>query len=254
MLVINDKDKKMNSNNKTPETSPQIYARIGGILYLIIIIAGIFTELFVRDKLIVSGDAIATTNNIMASQLLWRFGLACDLIMHVCDIPLMLIFYLLLKPVNKNLALLTVLFNLVQTAVMVAYKLNLFQTLFLLGSADYLKAFEPHQLSALAYISIRADGYGFGIGLIFFGFECLVLGYLILKSEYLPKTIGVLMQIAGLCYLTNSFALILAPAFANTITPTILIPSFIGELSLCLWLLVKGVNITNWKLKQTTTY
>ena len=244
----------MNSNNKTAETSPQIYARIGGILYLIIIVAGIFTELFVRDKLIVSGDAIATTNNIMASQLLWRFGIACDLIMHVCDIPLMLIFYLLLKPVNKNLALLTVLFNLVQTAVMVAYKLNLFQTLFLLGSADYLKAFEPHQLSALAYISIRADGYGFGIGLIFFGFECLVLGYLIFKSEYLPKTIGVMMQIAGLCYLINSFALILAPSFANKITPTILIPSLIGELSLCLWLLVKGVNITTWELKQTTTH
>ena len=244
----------MNSNNKTAETSPQIYARIGGILYLIIIVAGIFTELFVRDKLIVSGDAIATTNNIMASQLLWRFGIACDLIMHVCDIPLMLIFYLLLKPVNKNLTLLTVLFNLVQTAVMVAYKLNLFQTLFLLGSADYLKAFEPHQLSALAYISIRADGYGFGIGLIFFGFECLVLGYLIFKSEYLPKTIGVMMQIAGLCYLINSFALILAPSFANKITPTILIPSLIGELSLCLWLLVKGVNITKWELKQTTTH
>ena len=243
----------MNSNNNTIETSPQSYARIGGILYLIIIVAGIFTELFIRNKLVISGDAIATTNNIMASQLLWRFGIACDLIMHVCDIPLMLIFYLLLKPVNKNLALLAVLFNLVQTTVMVAFKLNLFQTLFLLESSDYLKVFEPHQLDALAYISIRSDGYGFGIGLIFFGFECLVVGYLIFKAEYLPKTIGVLMQIAGLCYLINSFALILVPAFADIISPAILIPSFIGELSLCLWLLLKGVNITKWKLKQTTT-
>ena len=243
----------MNSNNNTIETSPQSYARIGGILYLIIIVAGIFTELFIRNKLVISGDAIATTNNIMASQLLWRFGIACDLIMHVCDIPLMLIFYLLLKPVNKNLALLAVLFNLVQTTVMVAFKLNLFQTLFLLESSDYLKVFEPHQLDALAYISIRSDGYGFGIGLIFFGFECLVVGYLIFKAEYLPKTIGVLMQIAGLCYLINSFALILVPAFADFIFPVILIPSFIGELSLCLWLLLKGVNITKWKLKQTTT-
>lgn len=243
----------MNSNNNTIETSPQSYARIGGILYLIIIVAGIFTELFIRNKLVISGDAIATTNNIMASQLLWRFGIACDLIMHVCDIPLMLIFYLLLKPVNKNLALLAVLFNLVQTTVMVAFKLNLFQTLFLLESSDYLKVFEPHQLDALAYISIRSDGYGFGIGLIFFGFECLVVGYLIFKAEYLPKTIGVLMQIAGLCYLINSFALILVPAFADIIFPVILIPSFIGELSLCLWLLLKGVNITKWKLKQTTT-
>ena len=102
----------MNSNIKTAETSPQVYARIGGVLYLIIIVAGIFGEMFVRDNLIVSGDATATANNIMASQLLWRIGIAGDLLMHVCDIPLMLIFYLLLRPVNKNLALLAVLFNL----------------------------------------------------------------------------------------------------------------------------------------------
>ncbi|MEP6514247.1 MAG: DUF4386 domain-containing protein [Parafilimonas sp.] len=167
--------------------------------------------------------------------------------MHVCDVPLMLVFYVLLRPVNKNLALLAVLFNLIQTAVLVATKLNLFTALFLLGSADYLKAFEPHQLHALMYLSIKSDGYGFGIGLIFFGFECLVLGYLIFRSAYLPKTLGVLMQIAGLCYLTNSFALLLAPTFADMISPAILVPAFIGELSLCLWLLVKGVNVPKWE-------
>ena len=236
----------------TSETSPQIYTRIGGVLYLIIIVAGIFSELFIRGKLIVSGDPTATANNIINSEFLWRLGIAGDLIMHVCDIPLMIIFYVLFRPVNKNLALTAVLFNLVQTAVMVAYKLNLFQTLFLLGSADYLKVFEPHQLQALAYISIKADGYGFGIGLVFFGFECLIIGYLIFQSGYLPKVIGIMLQIAGLCYLINSFALILAPTFADIISPAILIPSFIGELSLCLWLLLKGVNLAKWDLKQTT--
>lgn len=239
----------MNSNSKMAETSPQTYARIGGLLYLIIIVSGIFGEMFVRDKLIVSGDATATASNIMASQLLWRIGITGDLVMHICDIPLMLIFYVLLRPVNKNLALLVVLFNLVTTAVLVAYKLKLLEALFLLGSADYLKVFEPQQLHALAYVAIRADGYGFGIGLIFFGFEILVVGYLIRRSGYLPWIIGMLMQIAGLCYLTNSFALLLAPAFANRIFPAILVPSFIGELSLCLWLIVKGVNITKWEEK-----
>src|SRR6266487_4277459 len=179
-------------------------ARFGGILYLIIIVAGIFGELFVRNKLIVSGDATATANNIMSSQLLWRIGIAGDLIMHVCDVPLALIFYILLKPVNKNL----------------------FTPLFLLGSADYLKSFEPHQLQALSYVSIRLDGYGFGIGLIFFGFACLVLGYLIIRSSYLPRVIGVLMQIAGFCYITNSFALILAPKFADMLFPAIMVPPF----------------------------
>jgi hypothetical protein len=98
-------------------TSISKLARIGGIFYLVIIAAGIYGEMFVRSKLIISGDAVATANNIITSQLLWRTGIAADLLMHICDIPLMLIFYLLLKPVNKNLALLAMLFNLIQTAV-----------------------------------------------------------------------------------------------------------------------------------------
>jgi len=235
------------------EISPQVYARIGGVLYLIIIVAGSFAVIFVRGKLIVSGNATATANNIMASESLWRIGIACDLIMHVCDVPLMLVFYVLLRPVNKYLALLVVLFNLVQTAVLVANKLNLLAPLFLLGSADYLKALEPHQLHALAYLTLKSHDYGFGIGLIFFGCACLVLGYLIFRSGYLPKTLGVLMQIAGFCYLTNSFALLLAPTFAKMIFPAILVPAFIAELSLCLWLMVKGVNVQRWKERAIAT-
>jgi hypothetical protein len=230
----------------TVETSPQVYARIGGVLYLILILAGMVGVIFVRGKLIVGGDPTATAQNIMASPLLWRLGIAGDLIMHVCDVPLMLVFFVLLRPVNKSLALLAVLFNLVQTAVLVANKLNLLAALFLLGNAEYLKAFEPHQLYALAYLSIKLHDYGFGLGLIFFGFECLVVGHLIFRSGYLPKTLGVLMQIAGLCYLANSFALLLAPAFANMLFPAILVPAFIAELSLCLWLIVKGVNVPKW--------
>src|ERR1700730_10724281 len=95
----------------TVETSPQLYARIGRILYLYIIVAGTLGQLFVRDKLIVSGDAEATANNIIASQLLWRTSIAAELIMLVCSVPLALIFYLLLRPVSKNLAMLAVFFN-----------------------------------------------------------------------------------------------------------------------------------------------
>ena len=230
-----------------PETSPQVYARIGGLAYLFIIVAGAFGEMFIRNTIIVSGDAAATANNIAASPLLWRIGIAGDLLMHVCDVILMMVFYVLFKPVNKNLALLAVLFNLIQTAVLVANKTNLLMPLFLSGSEDYLKAFDAHQLQALTYLSVKAHGFGFGMGLIFFGFTCLINGYLIFKSGYLPRILGVLMQIAGLCYLVNSFALILFPTFANLIFPAVLVPAFIGELSLCLWLLVKGVNITKWK-------
>ena len=226
-------------------------ARVGGVLYLMIIVLGLFGEAFVRDKLIVSGDPAATANNILASQLLWRMGIAGDLIMHVCDVGLVLILYVLLRPVNKYLALLAVLFNLVQTSVLVANKLNLMMPLFLLGSADYMKAFEPQQLYTLTYLSLRLHGNGFGFGLIYFAFECLVLGYLIIHSTFLPKAIGILMQIAGVCYLVNSFLLILAPSLANMLFPFILIPSFIGELSFCLWLLVKG-DTEKWKEKAST--
>ena len=227
-------------------TSPQIYARTGGIAYLIIIVAGALGELFIRNTLIVTGDAAATANNIAASPLLWRIGIAGDLFMHVCDVVVILALYTLLKPVNKNLALLAVLFNLIQTAVLVANKMNLLMPLFLSGSEDYLKAFSPQQLQALTYISVKAHGYGFGVGLIFFGFTCLIEGYLIFKSGFFPRILGVLMQIAGLCYLLNSFAMILSPGFANLIFPAVLVPPFIGELSLCLWLIVKGVNVSKW--------
>ena len=117
----------------TVETSPQIYARIGGILYLYIIVAGTLGQLFVRDKLIVSGDAEATANNIIASQLLWRTSIAAELIMLVCSVPLALIFYLLFRPVSKNLAMLAVFFDLVELAIDAANKLNLFAALFLWG-------------------------------------------------------------------------------------------------------------------------
>ncbi len=237
----------MNSTAKTPDISPQTYARIGGILYLVIILAGMFSVLFVREKLIVPKDPGATAYNIIASPLLWRTGIAADLLMHICDIPLMLIIYVLLKPVNKNLAPLVVLFNLVQTAVLVANKLNLITALFPLGNEEYLKAFDAHQLYTQAYLSIKLHDYGFGVGLIFFAFVCLVEGYLIFKSGYFPKAIGVLMQIAGLCYLTNSFALVLAPKVSNMLFPAIMVPCFIGELSFCLWLLVKGVDMQKWK-------
>lgn len=236
--------------SRTFEASPQVYARIGGVLYLLIILTGLFGELFVRGRLIVSGDAAATASKILAAQSLWRLGIAGDLIQHVFDVGLMLIFYILLRPVSKHLALLALLLNLIQTAVLVAYKLNLLVALFLLGNAAYLKAFTPEQLQALMYLFVRADANGFGVGLIFFGFVCLVLGYLIFRSGYMPKTLGILMQIAGLCYLTNSFALLLAPAFADKLFPFILLPSFIGEMSLCLWLLIKGVSLPQTRLDR----
>jgi len=231
--------------NKTVDTSPQLYARIGGVLYLIIIVIGFCSEFFVRDKLVVSGDVTATANNIMASESLWRISIAGDLLLLACAVPLTLILYVLLRPVNKHLALLAVLFNMVEFPIEAASKLCLLAALFLSGKADYLKAFEPRQLHALVTISLKLHDYGFGIDLVFFGFACLVYGYLLFRSGYFPRPLGVLMAIAGLSYLANSFTLILAPAYAGT-TFLILVLALIGELSFCLWLMVEGVNVQRW--------
>ena len=231
------------------ETSPQVYARIGGLAYLIIIVAGAMGEMFIRNKLIVSGDASATTHNIAASPLLWRIGIAGDLAMHVCDLVVGIVYYHLFRRISKNLALLALLFGLIQTAVLVANKLTLLVPILLLDNADYLKAFSPQQLQALTYLAIKTHGYGFGIGLIFFGFECLIDGYLIFKSGFLPKTLGVLILIAGLCYLLNSFALLLSPALADTLFPAVLLPPFIGESAMCLWLIFRGVNLVKWNMQ-----
>ena len=138
-------------------------------------------------------------------------------------------------------------FNLVAIIIEAATTMYLLEALFPLGNAGYLKAFTPEQLYAMATLSLKSHGYGFGVSLLFFACFCLIVGYLIFKSGYLPKTIGVLMQIAGVCYLTNSFALILSPAVANRLFPAILVPAFIGEASLCLWLLVRGVKVEKWR-------
>jgi hypothetical protein len=231
---------------RASRASPQAYARVGGVLYLLIIAAGMFGELFARGPLIVSGNAAATASHVAASSVLWRAGIAGDLIMHMCDIGVMLVLYVLLSPVNRNIALFALLANVVQTAVLVVNKLNLLVPTFLLGDAEYLKAFSPEQRQALAYVSLKTHDAGFGLGLVFFGMSCIALGYLIMRSGYLPRVLGLGMQLAGVCYLINSFAQILLPELAPRLVPAILLPPFIAELSMALWLLVKGVNLSTW--------
>jgi hypothetical protein len=226
--------------------SPRALARLGGALYLIIIIIGLFGEGFVRERLVVAGDAAATAANLRAHEVLWRSGVAAELVLLISAVALLAIFFVLLRPVSRDLTLLATFFNLVSITIETMITLSLLGALFPLGDARYLQAFTPEQLDTLSRLVIRSHGYGFGVSLIFFGCFCLVIGYLIFRSGFLPRALGVLMQIAGLCYLVNSFALILAPAFADRLFPAILVPAFVGEASLCLWLLVKGVDAERW--------
>ena len=211
------------------------YARIGGALYLLIIVVGIAGPLFTREPLIVLNDVDATARNIAASPELWRLGVAVNVVMQLCDVPVMLILYLLLSPVNKHIALLALLFNIVQTATLVANQLTLV-------AAQLLSVDQP----ALTDVAIQAYSYGEALGLVFFGFTLLGVGYLIRHSGYLPWIIGLLVQVAGVSYVVNSFLLLVGSDLASIV---LLIPAFIAELSLALWLLLRGVDASKWELQ-----
>ena len=227
--------------------SPQSYVRIGGLLYLLIIAAGLFAEAGVRARLVVPGDAAATASNITDHAFMFRLGIAADLSTFVCAVALTMILYVLLKPVSRNAALLMLGFNVVQDAIGGLNVLNTYRPLQLLGGAAYLKVFSREQLEAMALLSLNTHSVGFAVALMFFGCSCVALGYLTFTSGFLPKTLGVLMAIAGACYLINSTAVILSPRLASILFPSILVPAFIGELLFAGWLTVKGVNVARWQ-------
>lgn len=166
--------------------------------------------------------------------------------MILCTVVVAYLLYVLLRPVSRDLALLMTLFNLVAIATEASYSLRLVEALFPLGSARYLEAFSAAQLDAMASLALRSHAVGFGIALLLFGPFFLASGYLIRKSTYFPKIIGILYQVAGLAYLANGFGVILAPRFAGQVFAAIVVPAFVGEASFCLWLLVKGLDVEKW--------
>ncbi len=226
--------------------SVQTYARIGGVCYLLIILLGVFGQIVVRGSLLDSGDAEATVANIQTSPLLWRMGILGDIAMHLLDIPLMIILYLLLSPVHKPIALIGLAFNLIQTAVLAANKLTLILPLILLGNQEYMVLVPQAQVNAQILLLTDIHNYGFALGLIFFGFACLCYGFLIFKSTYFPAVIGIFIMLAGLCYLINSIVLLISPAISPYVFPLLGV-CLVAELSFCLWLLFKGVNFSGWQ-------
>jgi hypothetical protein len=227
-----------------PSTSamPGYLPRIAGILYLLVIVGGAFATGYVPAALVVSGNAVATAHNIVAHEELYRLSLAVHIFILLCNIPLAVIFYDLFKRVNRRVAMLVAFFLLVGTAIEAATLLSQFEPLILLGNGHYLSVVAAAQLQAEAYTSLELQAIGFNICLVFFGCYCLSIGYLIFRSTFLPRLLGVLLVIGGLCYLMYSFASFIAPAFASGLVPYIQLPSGIAEVSLTLWLLIAGLK------------
>ena len=216
-------------------------ARLAGLFYLIFIVLSVLTDLVGRSKIIVYGDAATTTRNILASGGLFRLGFMTDLLSAVFFLLAAWALYGLLKPVNPHLALLFLLLNLGGVAVQSLNLLNLLAAGLVLNGADYLKAFQPDQLQALAMFLLNLHKNGFMIAQIFYGAWLFPLGYLVYKSGFLPKILGIVLLADCVCWLAYFFQFFLFPAFA-LITYLSFPAGFIAEFSLTLWLLIKGVK------------
>ena len=221
----------------------QRYAKIAGVLFLVSLIAGGFGEGYAPSRIIVSGDAAATVANITNSNFLYRLGFAAFLIESLCDITLVLIFYALLRPVNRELSLLAAFFGLVGTAVFAVGELFYLAPTLVVGNAAYLATFSTDQVNALVQLSLRFASLAGMATTAYYGMSWLVRAYLIVRSGYLPKFLGVLMAIGGAGFVVRNFLLILAPAYASTLLLVLMFP---GGLILTIWLLVKGIDVSKW--------
>ncbi len=228
---------------RTAKTSPLIRARVAGFLYLMSGLFAPFGVLYVPLALIVRGDAAATANNIIASESLFRLSIVSALLTSIVYIFVVLALYQLLKPVNKNMALMMVIFVLAAVPIGMLNELNNFAVLLLLSGADYLKVFTADQLQALVMLFLDLHRHGLLIAHIFWGLWLFPMGYLVFKSGFLPRILGILLIIGCFGYVIQSFAGFLLP---NSKVDIIFITSW-GELLLPLWLLIKGVNVEQWE-------
>lgn len=229
--------------NLIAEISPQIYARIAGLLYLIEFPLGLFGLLYVPSVLIVPGDAATTVNNIMTSESLFRLSIVSALILQVINIFLVLVLYKLLRPVNRNYAVLMVIFFLVSVPITMLNELNNFIVLLISSGAEYLTVFTTDQLHAQVMLFLNLHEYGITISGIFWGLWLFPMGYLVFRSGFLPRILGVLLMIGCVGYVIESFTFFLLPDLDTSMIQI----TFIGELLFPLWLLIKGVNVEQWE-------
>lgn len=222
------------------DASPRLKARLAGLLFLIVMAAGIFAEFWVWNALIVSRDAAATARNILAAEPLYRLGFAANLVDYALYLGVTAILYELLKPAGRTLSAAAAALSLAATAIVAAASLCTYAPLILLHMQD------DGAWQALALLCLKLRTIGYDVSLVFFGLHFLLVGVLILRADFLPRLLGVLQIVCGACYLVNSFANVLSPPLAIALSPYILMPCIVAELALALWLALVGVNAERW--------
>jgi hypothetical protein len=204
------------------------YARTCGFIYALIFVAGLFGEVFVDGRLVIDGDAAATAAKIAGSDQLWRAGSFAQAVTLLCDVAVAWLLYILLAPVNRNLALLSALFRLAYVPV---YAISVVAHYAALPLAQ-------NHLPDATMFALREHNAAFALSLLFFGTHLFLAGYLIARVPILVQWLGIALEVAGACYVLNTATIFIAPHLHEVLFPWILLPPFVGELSLCIWLLV----------------
>ena len=226
---------------RAPEISPRTKARIAGVFYLLTIGTGIFAQGFVSESLVQGNDAAITANNILSHRTLFQVGFAVYLVEMACNIAITSLFYELLKPVSRSLSLLAAFIGLAGCIIKTLSRLFYIAPLLILGGSSYLKVFNPDQLQALALLFLKLNDRGAGIALAFFGFSAVLKGYLIFKSTFLPRILGVFSVIAGFGWLT-----FLSPDLGLRLFPYTASFGLLVSMAMILWLLIKGLDERRW--------
>src|SRR6056297_2462885 len=217
---------------------------ITGVLYLVVIICAGFSQGVVRESVYVAGDAAVTAQNILSNTALFRWGLVTDLIAFTTDVAISILLYMLLKQVNKPIALMMASFRLIaHPGVATANLLNHFAALKVLESPGLADQFTSAQLAEFSQYFMEAHHLGYILAGVTFGVHCLLLGYLLIKSSEFPQLLGILMVAACAGYLTESFGFILYPEYKTVFAWIVGLSAAVGEVSLCLWLVVKGARV-----------
>jgi Domain of unknown function (DUF4386) len=228
--------------NRTAETSPRFKARMAGVFQLLEAVTAASPGVFILDRLVVSGNAAATAANILGHERLFWLGFASSLIGVAFHIAWARLMYELLKPVNRNLSLLAAFVILVGCAIQALTSLFYLAPLLILQGSSSLGAFTAEQLQALALMFVKLRVYSFDVYLVFFGLWCILIGYLIFRSTFLPRILGVLLAISGLGWVTYLY-----PTLAQYLWRYIAAASALGEIPLEFWLIVMGLNVQRWK-------
>ena len=217
------------------------YARYAGVAMLLSLVFGALGEAYLPGRIIVTGDAAATAANITAHPTLFRMAFATYLVEGFSDIVLCVLWYIILKPVDRNLALISAFVGVVSMITFAIAQSHFWASSIILKDVGGMTAFTEEQRTALAYLSIRMATMTASLFLCFYGTASAIRGYLIARSGYLPKVLGVLLMIGGAGFILRSLTYILAPAFGSTL---MLIPMAVAGIPLTFWLLVKGVDRT----------